>query len=177
MTIPHRILPAFSCVTLWMFAPDLPGQAPPVDALPTGAVVASGAASFAQDPAQLTIGQGSDKLVINWDSFSIGSDASVDFQQPSTTAVALNRVLGSDPSAIFGQLTANGRVILLNPQGVLFGPGAQVDVGSLVASTMAVSDADFLSGQLQLLGSGNGSVVNQGTITADQGGGGSPGVR
>ncbi|MDP3412015.1 MAG: filamentous hemagglutinin N-terminal domain-containing protein, partial [Polaromonas sp.] len=83
---------------------------------------------------------------------------------------ALNRVLGADPSSIMGTLSANGRVFLLNPNGVLFGSGAQVNVGGLVASTMSLSDAKFMSGDYSFTDAGNGSVVNQGNITAADGG-------
>ena len=90
----------------------------------------------------MTIRQATDQAILNWQTFNIGASASVNFIQPSASSIALNRVLGSDPSAIYGQLTANGQVFLVNPSGVLFGPGARVDVAGLVASTLAIRDAD-----------------------------------
>jgi len=81
----------------------------------------------------------------------------------------LNRVLGPDPSTILGNLSANGNVFLVNPNGVLFGANAQVNVGGLIASTLQITDADFMAGQYRFSGAGTGSVVNQGSITADGG--------
>ena len=83
--------------------------------------------------------------------------------------MALNRILGTDPSAIYGRLSANGQVFLLNPNGILFAPGAQVNVGGLVASTLNLSDADFMAGRYTFTGTG-GSVTNQGAITTADGG-------
>src|SRR5690606_28192186 len=90
--------------------------------------------------------------------------------QPNSSAIALNRVLGSDPSQILGGLEANGQVWLLNPNGVLFGKNAQVNVGGLVASTLNLSDADFLKAQRTFSGDGAGQVVNHGSLTARDGG-------
>lgn len=80
----------------------------------------------------------------------------------------MNRVLGSDATSIYGTLTANG-IFLINPNGILFSPTAQVDVGGLVASTLNISDSDFLSSHYKLSGDGV-AVVNRGTITAKDGG-------
>ena len=136
--------------------------------LPTGGQVAAGTATVSQPNAQtLQIDQSSQKAILNWNSFSIGASDWVRFNQPNSSAVALNRVLGSNPSEIFGRLTANGQVFLVNPGGVLFAPGASVDVGGIAASTLGISDANFLAGNYVFSNGGNaGSVVNQGTITA-----------
>ena len=97
-------------------------------ALPTGAQVQSGTGSVQNLSAtQQLVTQGTNKLVIDWQSFSIAEGERVRFSQPSSSAVVLNRVVGYDPSAILGQMEANGRVFLLNPQGVLFGRNARVD--------------------------------------------------
>ena len=151
------------------FALAGPPVAPPVNALPTGAQVAAGAASITQSANRMDINQSTQKAILNWQSFNIGADAQVNFAQPNASAVALNRVLSSDPSAIYGKLNANGQVFLLNPNGVLFGASARVDVGGLVASTMKLDDADFLAGNYKFSG-GSGSVINQGNLTAAQGG-------
>ena len=108
--------------------------------LPTGGQIVAGSGQINQDANTLTVQQNSDKLITNWQSFNIGSQNSVTFQQPSVDAVALNRILGSNASEIYGSLTANGQVFLVNPNGILFAEGASVDVGSLVASTLDISN-------------------------------------
>src|SRR6186713_46377 len=139
-------------------------------ALPQGGVVAAGSASIANGAASTTITQSSQNAVINWQSFGIAAGQSVQFVQPGARAVALNRVLGADPSSIMGNLSSNGKVFLLNPNGILFGSGASVNVGGLVASTLAISDANFMAGQYSLSNPGDGAILNQGTITAAEGG-------
>jgi len=139
-------------------------------ALPTGGVVAAGGATITSGASTTTITQSTANAAINWQSFGIAAGQTVQFVQPGSTSVALNRVLGADPSSIMGNLSANGRVFLLNPNGVLFGSGAQVNVGGLVASTMSLSDARFMAGDYAFTDAGNGSVVNQGNITAAGGG-------
>jgi filamentous hemagglutinin family protein len=139
-------------------------------ALPQGGVVAAGSASIASGAASTTITQSSPNAVINWQSFGIGASQSVQFVQPGAGSVALNRVLGADPSSIMGSLSSNGKVFLLNPNGILFGSGASVNVGGIVASTLSISDANFMAGQYALSNPGSGAVVNQGTITAADGG-------
>ena len=114
----------------------------------------------------LRVDQSSQNAILNWQNFSIGAGNSVVFQQPSASSVALNRVLGNSASEIFGSLTANGQLFLVNPNGVLFGRGASVDVGGLAASTLGIKDSDFMSGRYVFTkGTGAGSVVNEGTIT------------
>ncbi|HEX2544843.1 MAG TPA: filamentous hemagglutinin N-terminal domain-containing protein, partial [Ramlibacter sp.] len=141
-----------------------------VQAAPTGGVVAAGSASIAATGAQTTITQGSASAVINWQGFSVGAGEAVRFVQPGSSSVTLNRVLGGDASAIHGRLSANGKVFLVNPAGVLFGPGASVNVGGLVASTLNISDADFMAGRHSFSGGSRAAVINQGSITAADGG-------
>jgi filamentous hemagglutinin family protein len=138
-------------------------------ALPVGGVVSAGSASIAGGAGTVTVNQSSQNTAINWQSFSIGQTEAVRFVQPNSSAVALNRVLGPDPSSIFGSLTANGKVFLVNPGGILFGPGAQVNVGGLVASTRNIADGDFMAGNYRFAGTGGGAVVNQGSINAEGG--------
>jgi filamentous hemagglutinin family protein len=139
-------------------------------ALPTNGVVAAGSAAISSSGPTTTINQSSANTVINWQSFGIAAGQSVQFVQPGANSVALNRVLGADASNILGNLSANGKVFLLNPNGVLFGAGSQVSVGGLVATTMSLSDAKFMSGDYSFSNAGNGSVINQGTINAADGG-------
>ncbi|EJN05001.1 filamentous hemagglutinin N-terminal domain-containing protein [Herbaspirillum sp. YR522] len=138
-------------------------------AAPVGGVVSAGNGNIASNGSVTTINQGSDKLAINWNGFNIGSGETVNFNQPSRDAIALNRVLGTGASEILGQLNANGRVFLINPNGILFGAGASVNVGGLVASTLDLSDQDFMNGSLRFGGTA-GNVTNRGRITANDGG-------
>lgn len=137
-----------------------------VHALPVDGVVAAGTASISSAPGTTTINQASQNVAINWQSFSIGAGESVRFIQPNSSSVALNRVLGADPSHILGNLSANGKVFLLNPNGILFARGAQVNVSGLVASTLNMTDADFMAGRYQFAGSSTAAVLNEGSINA-----------
>ena len=140
-------------------------------ALPTNGQVASGTATMVQSGNSLTIQQTTQKLVTNWDTFNIGSNSTVTFNQPNSASVALNRVSGGDPSYIFGHLNANGQVYLLNPLGVVFGAGSQVNVGGLVASSLNLSDSNFLAGNTRFINEGStGTVSNAGTIQTASGG-------
>lgn len=137
--------------------------------LPSGGQVVSGQANLASQNKTLTITQAGNKLAIDWQSFAIGQGNTVKFVQPSASSVAMNRVLGADVSVIQGALQANGQVFLLNPNGILFTPTAQVNVGSLVASTLNISNDKFLAGQYQLEGMSANAITQQGTITATGG--------
>jgi len=91
----------------------------------------------------LTIQQHANDVTLNWASFNIGAGGKVIFQQPASTSIALNRIFSANPSNIFGTLTANGQIYLLNANGFLFGSGASVNVGSLLASSLNITDATF----------------------------------
>jgi filamentous hemagglutinin family protein len=134
--------------------------------LPSGGQVAAGTAAISSAGNALTVTQTSAKAVINWQDFSVGAGKAVRFDQPDASSVTLNRVVGTSASLIDGALSANGRVFLVNPNGVLFGAGAQVEVGGLVASTLALRDADFLAGNYVFDGAGAGIVANHGRIVA-----------
>ena len=124
-------------------------------ALPQGEKPVAGQVSVTRPSAgNMLIQQRSASGIVNWQGFSIDAGEAVRIQQPQAGSVLLNRVVGSDPSRIFGQLSANGKVFLLNPSGVLFGAGARVDVGSLVASTLSMHDHDFLAGRYWFSGNG-----------------------
>lgn len=137
-----------------------------VYALPSGGVVASGGATINSGAASTTITQSTPNAVINWQSFNVAAGQTVQFVQPNAASVALNRVTGADPSSILGSISANGRVFLVNPNGILFGQGASVNVAGLVASTLDITDANFMARNYQFAGVSNGSVVNQGAINA-----------
>jgi len=133
------------------------------------ASVAAGAAGIATVGNITTINQASQRVAIDWTSLSTRANEALIFNQPNAQAIALNRITGSSPSELLGSLTANGQVFILNPNGVLFGAGSQVNVGGLVASTLSMSNADFMAGNHVFTGSG-GSVVNKGTLKAAPGG-------
>ncbi|TCB50039.1 filamentous hemagglutinin N-terminal domain-containing protein [Acinetobacter sp. ANC 4779] len=139
-------------------------------AQPVGGVISAGNANISTLPGNMTIQQNSQNVAINWQSFNINSGESVNFVQPNSSAIALNRVLGSDASSIMGNLSANGKVFLINPNGVLFGKTASVNVGGLVASTLNISDADFMANNYKFSGTETGTVLNQGSINTTDGG-------
>ncbi|WP_426192097.1 YDG domain-containing protein, partial [Massilia sp. DWR3-1-1] len=136
---------------------------------PVGGVVVAGSATIGSGAGTTTITQGSQNVALNWQSFNIAKGEAVNFVQPNSQAVALNRVLGADPSSILGSLSANGKVFLVNPNGILFGRGASVNVGGLVASTLNLSDSDFLAGRYKFSGTSSAAVRNEGSINADGG--------
>ena len=140
--------------------------------LPQGGQVAAGAAQIARPaPGQMAITQSSERAVVNWQSFSVGQGGEVRFAQPGPTSATLNRVTGPLGSRIDGTIRANGEVFLVNPSGVVVGPGGRVEAGGFVASSLGISDDDFQAGRLTFSGSGaSAGVANQGTISVREGG-------
>jgi len=151
-----------SCLTLataTLLLSLLPSMA---SAAPTAGVVTSGTGSITRQGDTTTINQSSATLSLNWASFNIGAHETVQFVQPGASSIAVNRIFDTAGSQILGRLNANGQVYLINPNGIVFGRGAQVNVGGLVASTL---DAVQLNGNtVSFSGKGQGSVVNQGQI-------------
>jgi filamentous hemagglutinin family protein len=156
-------------VGLWMMTPGW------VSALPSGEKIVSGNGGIVPPvksvvPNQdMVIKQNSSKLIINWNKFSIDKGESVTFMQPNSSSVALNRVIGTDPSIILGKLSANGQVFLSNPSGVVFGQSATVDVHGLLATTLNISNADFLNGNYRFSQDPSrplAAIINDGVITA-----------
>lgn len=142
----------------------------PVLANPVAPSVAAGSAVFATLGKTLTV-TNSNGAIINWQSFSIGAGETTRFIQSSASSQVLNRITGGDPSQILGSLQSNGRVFLINPNGIAFGKDAQVNVAGLVASTLKLSDADFLANKLNFaVTPGAGKISNEGLITAINGG-------
>lgn len=145
-----------------------------VDAMPEGGVVRSGSGSVTQNGKEMTIRQDSGRLAMDWTGFSVGKDETVRFQQPGKDALALNRVIGNQQSVIDGSLLSNGHVLLVNPNGVVIGKNASIDVGGLVASTAQVKD-NFMkefgnsTGAFSLGGVSDGKIINEGTIQAEGG--------
>lgn len=136
-------------------------------ALPVLSNFASGSASTVTATGSLTVNQTSDKLIANWSSFDVGVLSKVTFNQPATTSIALNRISSAGPSEIFGKVLANGRLILVNPAGLTFGPASQVNASSVIASTLNITDTNFLADNLQFdRGASTGGINNQGIILA-----------
>ncbi len=147
------------------------GPAHAASALPTGLNVVQGQATLKQAGNQLTINN-SAGAVLNWQSFNIGAANAVRFEQPTAASKVLNRVVGNNPSQIFGKLSSNGEVWLVNPHGVLFGRDARVDVGSLVVSTLNIGNDDWRAGRFSLTGGAGAAaaIVNQGELLTTTGG-------
>ncbi|RYY93123.1 MAG: filamentous hemagglutinin N-terminal domain-containing protein, partial [Comamonadaceae bacterium] len=142
-------------------------------AAPQGGQVVSGSGSIGQAGATTTIQQDSNRLSLDWQSFNVGAGETVNFIQPNAQAIAVNRVLGTSGSEILGRLQSTGQVWLLNPNGILFGQNAQVNVGGLVASTLLAPDAQIGTTTTRfsaVAGKAGASVVNLGTIQAADGG-------
>ncbi|MFJ3313895.1 YDG domain-containing protein [Herbaspirillum huttiense] len=137
---------------------------------PSGGAVTAGSGSISQSGNTTTVTQGSQNLSVNWQSFNTSSGEKVNFVQPSASAIAVNRIQDVNATQFMGQLNANGQVYLINPNGILFGAGAQVNVGSLVASTLDINDAALGSSTRNFSGMGSGSIVNQGSINSANGG-------
>ena len=133
---------------------------------PTGGQITAGSGQIQQSGHVTTIQQNSATLSLNWLGFDIGADQTVNFVQPGASSIAVNRVLGNSASDIEGHLNANGQVWLINPNGVLFGKDAQVNVGGIVASTLDFDDSTIGTGSVRFAGDGKGKVVNKGAITA-----------
>ncbi len=156
----------------WVLTSAANAQAPPViNQLPTGGTVAKGTATISQtataQAAAMTVTQTSQRAVVNWNTFNIGSNASVNFVQPNAQAVTLNRVSDANPSQIFGRMTANGQVVLTNANGIYFAPGSLVDVGAITATTHRITDDNFMSGKYVFERNGaTGKIINEGNITA-----------
>jgi len=161
---PRFLIPLLSCT--------VPGL---VFAGPQGGQIVAGSATISNPDANTTlITQNSARTAIDWQRFNIGSQEYVQFAQPDANSVALNRVIGGDPSQILGNLSANGQVFLVNPQGVYFGQSATVDVSGLVASVRDISTENFMSGNY-IFSKTTGApddvgIVNDGVITAKDGG-------
>jgi filamentous hemagglutinin family protein len=142
--------------------------APEAFANPEGGQVVGGSATIVQQPGLTSVHQSSDRAIINWRDFSIGHGETTRFIQPGANAIALNRVTGNNPSHLFGNLEANGNVWLINPNGILIGPDARIDVNGFLGTTTDIRNEDFLDGRNTFsipTPHADASVINEGTIT------------
>ncbi len=138
---------------------------------PSGGTVSTGSAAISQSSSgKTTIDQKSEGVVIDWSSFNVGNGQTTQFVQPNASAIAVNRIGGASASQILGTLDANGRIILINGNGLLFGKGASVNVGSLIATSTDDTDSNVLAGTFSKAGSQNAAVVSQGRISTSNGG-------
>lgn len=173
-----RLKPPPWAITLAGMSLLLTGTAAQATTAPPALPVTSNPAQLAANGPSLKSGstlyllQSKDRAVYEWKDFSIGTGARVEFRQPSPQSIALNRVVTSAPSQILGQLNANGRVFIVNPNGVLFGQTAQVNVGSLLATTLDIDTRDFLEGRtlkMRAAPDSTAAIVNAGTVLVNQG--------
>ncbi len=136
-------------------------------AQPTGGQVVAGTATFSATAGALTVTQTSGRAIINWQDFSIAAGELTKFVQPDATSATLNRVVSGLPSTLAGTLQANGRIFLINPNGILVGAGARIDTGGFLASTLDVANNDFLAGgDLHFTGGSTTAIKNLGAINA-----------
>ncbi|WP_339075280.1 filamentous hemagglutinin N-terminal domain-containing protein [Teredinibacter turnerae] len=133
---------------------------------PEGGTVTGGTGSISNAGNTTTITQQTDRMAIDWQSYDVAANERVQYIQPSSSSISLNRILSNRGSQIHGQIDANGQVFLINPHGIIFGEGASVNVGGLLASGLNIRTDDFLNGEFALEGiSGTeGAVVNHGLI-------------
>ncbi|WP_337182396.1 MBG domain-containing protein [Shinella sp.] len=155
-----------------MVSVNLPGAPAHADDLPTGGSVAAGSATIGASGGNgLVINQTSANAVINWQSYNIGAGNTVTYVQPDTNAAILNRVTGSATTTIAGQLSANGQVYIVNPNGIAITSTGTINTGAFVASTLGISDDDFMAGKRTFTGNGaSNAVTNAGQITINRGG-------
>src|SRR5260221_4732721 len=157
--------------TVSVFSVALASFTLPSGANPVGGTVVGGngnATITGQGTPSTTINQSANRVIINWQDFSIGLGEVTKFVQPSANAVALNRVFSANPSQIYGTLQANGHVFVINPNGIMVGAHGQIDTKGFLASTIDIANSSFLSGSKSLTFAGNSSAAirNEGTIQA-----------
>jgi len=171
---PGRRVPAATACVLAALILAGGGEA---NALPKEGEVAAGNSTISQpDATTLHINQATTKSIINWQGYSINANERVRYFQPGSSSISLNRVLGVDPSHIHGRLSANGQVWVINPNGLIVGSGARINVGSFLGSTLNIANEDFMNGNYRFTASPSlkegkqGGIVNMGDITAHPGG-------
>ncbi|MEA3437331.1 MAG: filamentous hemagglutinin N-terminal domain-containing protein [Thermodesulfobacteriota bacterium] len=170
MKIAKRFFYTITVISFFMYISSSPLMALEPGEFPAGGQIVAGSGGISSTGSQMTVTQNTEKMIVDWSTFNIGANAGVQFVQPSATSAALNRIHDTSPSQIFGQLNANGQVFLLNSAGIIFGPTAQVNVGALVASSLNITNEDFMAGNLAFeAGDMAGPVLNQGHIEVANG--------
>lgn len=170
----HALLGSTALRAAFLLGFALPAAAQPApNARPQGGQVVAGQASIAQGGNATLITQSTDRAAINWQSFDVGAQQRVVFQQPGAGSVTLNRVVTPRPSEIAGRIEANGSVVLINSAGIVFHQGAQVEAQSFVASTADTTNAAFMAGgrlRLDRPGQPGARIENRGSITVREAG-------
>ena len=139
----------------------------PTNTLPSLKTIDAGSVNVSTSNNSLNINQSSQQAIISWNSFNVGSSAKVNFNQPSASATTLNKIFDARPSQIFGQINANGKIILQNSAGIYFGPSSTLNVGSIVATTGTISNQDFLNNKFNFSrNNSKGNIVNEGSLKA-----------
>ena len=131
-----------------------------------------GSGTISQSGVDTTVSQSTSRMAIDWRSFDVQTNERVQFIQPGRDALALNRVLSNSPSEIFGRIDANGRVLIVNPNGIFVGASATINVGGLIASGLDIDPDRFMNGDFYFSGVAGeaGFVINHGLIEAATGG-------
>jgi len=139
---------------------------------PSGGSVSAGSATIISSGSMLTINQSTNRATIDWNSFNIDSGESTVFNVPTSHSMTLNRIGGQDPSQIFGKLSSNGKLYLVNPNGFIFGKGSTVNVGGILATTADIKTKDFMKGHMNFNapGKADAAIVLNGTISAAEAG-------
>ena len=163
-------LPGSSGLGQFMVAAGLALLTTIASAGPEDGQISTGLGGISQVGTTITITQSSPQLSLAWKSFNIAANETVNFVQPSSAAIAVNRIADPNGTQILGRLNANGQVFLINPNGILFGRGAQLNVAGIVASTLDLHDATLNSPARSFSGPGSGSIINRGTIATTEGG-------
>lgn len=166
-----RKSPFLQTIVLLFLLPAFAWLPTSVQSNPSGEIVIHGDVEFEADGDTLRIMQESDKSIIHWENFSIGSGESTIFEMPGESSASLNRVTGSGLSAIDGLLQANGNVWVINPNGIIVGPNGNIDAAGITLSTLDIDDNNFLQGgQYHFRGGSTAPIINHGTVkTADRG--------
>ena len=158
-----------TCLTVALLCAPQLAMANPIDG-----TVSAGQATIAASGTTLNITQQTDKAVIDWRGFDVGANETTAFHQPNSGSITLNRVNSASASQIDGTVTANGNIVILNSNGVMFGAGARVDVNGLIVSTADIDNNAFMNstGTLAFNKPGNptASIINNGTISAHDAG-------
>jgi|GEM_PF-2291479 len=161
----RKLYAAMLVASQWMAAGQL-------WAAPEGGEVVGGEGVITQSGVDTMIHQATERMAIDWRSFDVAANERVEFIQPSSSSIALNRVLSNSGSQILGRIESNGQVMLVNPNGVVFGKDSIINVGGMIASGMNIDPASFINGDFTLnsLEGTDGKVINYGIINAATGG-------